>query len=154
MKRLIASVLLLSAAATAEAGNAAPTSPSPSSGLPSHPELIWGLGISGRTSQAPRAVWVAPQTVVVDMVVPMAQMPPAEIQAAGTDETSSEVTSTEVTSTAVTPQYGVWRQTAVVPGYWVHQTSDGAYYPQRWILEQTADGAYRWRVLPAEFRGR
>jgi hypothetical protein len=48
----------------------------------------------------------------------------------------------------------VWRQSVVVPGYWVRQTTAGDQYPQRWMLEQLSPGNYRWRLLPAEMRPR
>ena len=37
----------------------------------------------------------------------------------------------------------MWRQTLVVPGYWVRQTTAGNYYPERWTLEQTAPSMYQ-----------
>ena len=89
-------------------------------------------------------MWIAPQTVVVDTILPVPVEPPARTLRRTVQIPASESA----------PQYAVWRQTAVVPGYWVRQTTAGVYYPQRWTLEQTAPGAYRWRLLPAEVRAR
>jgi hypothetical protein len=120
----------------------------PNAFVPSHPMLPWGFGIMTPAGQLLRDVWVSPRTVVVDTFLPV----PAE---------ASEAQEAVVTAQAATeppaekaPQYAVWRQTAVVPGYWVRQTTAGDYYPQRWELEQLAPGNYRWRLLPAEVRTR
>jgi len=102
----------------------------------------WAIGPAIPQGQLLRYVWIAPQTVVVDTILPG---PAPEAAAAGTQESPASEDA---------PQYAVWRQTAVVPGYWVRQTTAGVYYPQRWTLEQTAPGAYRWRLLPAEVRAR
>jgi hypothetical protein len=150
MKYLMVVLTLLLAVVHAEAGNPAPPSPSPASGLPAHVTLPWGLGVTG----AARNVWVAPRTVVVDTHL---QVPAAPGQAAmatseteGRDEPRDEAAPRAETA----PQYAVWRQTAIVPGYWVREVSTGFFYPQRWTLEQTHTGYYQWRLLPAEFRPR
>ena len=149
MTYLMVALTLLLTTALAEAGNPAPPSPSPASGQPAYVILPWGLGVTG----AARDVWVAPRTVIVDTVV---QVPAPPGQAAmAASETQDEAPSGEpAPSVEAAPQYGLWRQTAVVPGYWVRETSTGVFYPRRWTLEQTATGYYQWRLLPAEFRGR
>jgi len=125
-----------------------PTSPPlpPSPTVPAHPSFPWALGPAIPQGQLLRYVWIAPQTVVVDTILPVPAEPPAQD---GTSNGAEQIPASESA-----PQYAVWRQTAVVPGYWVRQTTAGVYYPQRWTLEQTAPGAYRWRLLPPEVRAR
>ena len=158
IQRLI--VLLALLLAPAEVGAQSTTSPAPAAPsttppTPTSPPLLpsptvsahpggfpWAIGPAIPQGQLLRYVWIAPQTVVVDSILPG---PAPEAAAAGTQESPASEDA---------PQYAVWRQTAVVPGYWVRQTTAGVYYPQRWTLEQTAPGAYRWRLLPAEVRAR
>ena len=125
-----------------------PTSPPlpPSPTVPAHPSFPWALGPAIPQGQLLRYVWIAPQTVVVDTILPVPAEPPAQD---GTSNGAEQIPASESA-----PQYAVWRQTAVVPGYWVRQTTAGVYYPERWTLEQTAPGAYRWRLLPPEVRAR
>ena len=127
----------------------APTSPPllPSPTVSAHPGgFPWAIGPAIPQGQLLRYVWIAPQTVVVDTILPVPAEPPAQD---GTSNGAEQIPASESA-----PQYAVWRQTAVVPGYWVRQTTAGVYYPQRWTLEQTAPGAYRWRLLPPEVRAR
>ncbi|HTO13790.1 MAG TPA: hypothetical protein VMQ51_19615 [Candidatus Binatia bacterium] len=131
-------VLLLPTVAGAQ------SAPTPTA--PVHPAFPWGLGVAIPTGQLLRDVWIEPQTVVVDTLVPVPPEPKEEPQ-----ETSAMAPPTEP-APATEPQYAVLRQTVVVPGYWVRQTTAGDYYPQRWMLEQVAPGNYRWRLLPAEVR--
>ena len=136
MRRVVAMLAVLLIPAVAGAQSSAPTP-----AAPSHPSLPWSLGPAIPVGQLLRDVWVPPQTIVVDTLVPM----PAEpgVEEAGTAEGGGSA-----------PQYGTLRQTVVVPGYWVRQTTSGDYYPQRWMLEQTAPGTFQWRLLPAEVRAR
>jgi hypothetical protein len=133
MKPILLGLLLLLPSA-AGAQTVSPTAPA-------FPGLRWALGAAIPTGQLLRTVWVPPQTVVIDTVVPV----PA-------DPGESKPGEADTTGAAAPPQYGVLRQTLVVPGYWVRQTTAGAYYPERWTLEQVAPGTYRWRLLPAEVR--
>jgi hypothetical protein len=116
---------------------------------PAHPTFPWALGTAIPTGQLLGYIWVAPKTVVVDTMVPMPPEPPAAA-------TEPEATAPEATAPAdeappaPKPAYGILRQTLVVPGYYVRQTTAGYYYPDRWVLEQTAAGSYAWRLLPAE----
>ncbi len=152
MRRLIVLLVALLAAATAEAQNVAPPSPSPSSGLPAYITLPWGIGIVNPAAQVLRKVWVPARTVVLDTYLPAPEAPIADALAAG--DTTTALDSDAAPSPAAPPQYMVWRQSAVVPGFWVHETTAGVLYPQRWELEQAAPGTYRWRLLPMEMRAR
>jgi len=144
--------MALVAAVTAEAQNVAPPSPAPSSGLPAHITLPWGIGIVNPAAQVLRKVWVPARTVVLDTYLPAPEAPSADALAAG--ETAAAPDSDAAPIPAASPHYMVWRQSTVVPGFWVHETTAGVLYPQRWELEQMAPGAYRWRLLPAEMRAR
>ena len=134
MRALLVVLLLLLLPGVAGAQPISPTTPA-------HPALPWATGPAIPTGQLLRDVWVPPQTVVIDTAVPV----PADPDAA-------QPASTDTTGAATPPQYGVLRQTLVVPGYWVRQTTAGTYYPARWTLEQVAPGTYQWRLLPAEVR--
>ena len=138
---IVLAVLLAPAVAAAQ------SAPTPTAA--SHPMLPWGTGIMTPVGQLLREVWVAPQTVVVDTFIPVPAEAP-EAQAAVMSAQQAEIEP----AAEKAPEYAVWRQTAVVPGYWVRQTTAGDYYPQRWTLEQTGPGMYRWRLLPAEVRSR
>jgi hypothetical protein len=119
----LAALLFLPAAASAQG-------PSPTSitspVLASQP---WARGPATPTAKVMRDVWVAPETYVVAMRVPLAQ-PKAGAQ------------------------HAVVEQTVVVPGYWMVETTDEIYVPERLALERVEPGVYRWRVLPAEVRAR
>jgi hypothetical protein len=164
MTRLIVLLALLLAPAVAGAQSTttpppAPPFPSTTPPFPTSPPLLpsptvsahpggfpWAIGVAIPQGQLLRYVWIAPQTVTLDTILPVpAEAPEPDAAADGAPQ---------VTASESPPQYAVWRQTAVVPGYWVRQTTAGVYYPQRWTLEQTAPGAYRWRLLPAEVRAR
>ena len=151
MRRLIVPLLALLVVGTAEAQSVPPVSPSPSSGLPAHVALPWGIGIVNPNAQVLGKRWIPPRTVVLDTYLPVAETPQADtMTAAATTVAQSETTPSAGTS----PQYTLWRQSAVVPGFWVTDTTAGVYYPQRWELEQPAPFTYRWRLLPAGMQAR
>ena len=143
MIRVIAFLAIVLAPVVAGAQSA----PTPTA--PSHPGLPWGIGIMIPVGQLLRHVWVTPQTVVVDTLLSV----PAEAPEVQAPVLTAQQAATEPAAERP-PQYAVWRQTVVVPGYWVRQTTAGDYYPQRWMLEQVAPGTYSWRLLPAEVRPR
>jgi hypothetical protein len=116
---------------------------------PAHPALPWSLGPAipqGQLMQynyAPagsfvRDIWIPPQPVVVDMMValPSSSAPPRTTEARDSDTQPSADT-----------QYGVLRQSFVVPGYYVRETTVGFHYPERWVLDQS----YTWQLVPAQF---
>ena len=116
---------------------------------PAHPTLPWSLGPAipqGQLMQynyAPaggfiRDIWIPPQPVVVDMMValPSSSEPPRTTQARDLDRLGN----------ADTP-YGVLRQSFVVPGYYVRETTVGFHYPERWVLDQS----YTWQLVPGQF---
>jgi hypothetical protein len=142
MTRLIIVLAVLLAPSVASAQS------SPNAFLPTHQMLPWGLRFPITNGNFIRDVWVSPYTVVLDTIYPVPTEPDAVAASTGSEPATSEPPA------AGAPQYGVWRQSTVVPGYWVRQTTAGDFYPQRWMLEQLAPGNYRWRLLPAEMRPR
>ena len=127
MSRAIAMLAVLLLSPTIACAQGASTASITSPVLASQP---WSRGPATPTAKVLRDVWVAPETLVIARRVPLAE-PKA----------------------GVTP-YAVVEETVVVPGYWVAETADKVYVPQRLALEQAAPGIYRWRVLPAEVRAR
>ena len=128
-------------------------------GDPTHPALPWALGRAIPTGQLlnyqtyqpqqyVRDVWVPAQPVVVEAVI--------GLQAQAREPESSPPRQPQVGeapdsgSVPASPQSLVLRQTYVVPGYYVRETTVGFHYPERWVL----DSSYTWRLLPAEFRFR
>jgi hypothetical protein len=110
-----------------------------------HVALPWSLGPAlpqGQMIRQPltipgapiRDIWVPSQPVVVEAMVAMPAQAGSELASTGraTGET----------------EYGVVRQSYVIPGYYVRETTVGFHYPERWMLDQS----YTWRLLPAEFR--
>jgi hypothetical protein len=152
---LLALLTLCPVLASAQSPPPAPVAPPPVSATPpptppnpvapttgTFPGLGWSLGAAlpqgqmiRQTLTVPgqfiRDVWIPPQPVVVDAMV---AMPAREGQADTSDKTEE-------------PEYGVLRQTYMVPGYYVRETTVGFHYPERWVLDQS----YTWRVAPAEF---
>jgi hypothetical protein len=110
---------------------AAAQGPSPASiTSPVFASQPWNRGPATPTAEVVRDVWVAPQTYVVAMRVPLAE------------------------PKAGAPPYTVVEQTVVVPGYWMTETTGAVYVPQRLSLQTVTPGVYRWQVLPAEVRAR
>ena len=117
---------------------------------PAHPALPWALGpaipqgqlISYHTylpGRYVRDIWVPAQPVVVQAAVALQAQPTgAAASAPRVGESGGALTPT------------VLRQTYVVPGYSVRETTVGFHIPERWVL----DSSYTWRLLPAEFRPR
>jgi hypothetical protein len=138
MRRIVVVLALLVLPGVASAQSAATA--------PAYVTFPWALGRANPSGVFLRNLWVPPQTVVVDRILEAPSQPP---------ETNGETDSgTPAPAPQSAPQYVVLRQTAVVPGYWVTETTTGFLYPQRWMLEQLAPGAYQWRLLPAEARAR
>jgi hypothetical protein len=138
MTRLIVLLAFLLAPAVAGAQSA------PTTTAPVYPLMPWGMRTAIENGNYVRDFWVPPYTVTVDTIMPV----PAEQP----DPASATEPAEPPAATDSPPQYQVWRQSVVVPGYWVRQTTAGNFYPQRWTLEQVAPGSYRWRLLPAELR--
>ncbi|HXK33855.1 MAG TPA: hypothetical protein VNM91_07590 [Dehalococcoidia bacterium] len=112
-----------------------------------HPTMPWALGTATPYGQFVRDVWVPPQQVVLETVVPLPPAAPAAPDGAPADRADAPSQAGEPTATVV-------RQVVTVPGYYVRETTVGYHYPARWTIEQTAPGSYRWRLLPQEFRHR
>jgi len=145
MVRVIAILAVLLAPAVASAQSA------PNAFVPSHQMLPWGLRTPILTGNYIKDFWVAPYTVVLDTIYPVSAEP---IEAANAGSEPVKAAANGEAPAATAPQYAVWRQSVVVPGYWVRQTTAGDFYPERWMLQQIAHGHYRWRLLPPEMRPR
>jgi hypothetical protein len=144
--------LAMLAAPTVAAAQVTPTSPP-------HPAFPWGLGIATPHGQLLRYVYVPPRPVVLEYAsyaVPAApESPPllAEqaLPGAGGGATLEGEAPPDVARESRPAGPWIVRQQVTEPGYYVRETTVGFHYPERWVIEQTAPGAYRWRVLPAQF---
>jgi hypothetical protein len=94
-----------------------------------------------------RYVYMPPQAVTLEYLVPVApeSPPPPEEPPRPGDEAGGQ----DERPPAPGPQ--IVRQQITVPGYYVRETTAGFHYPERWVIEQLGVGAYRWRLLPAQF---
>lgn len=157
-------LLLLPASAGAQSPSPSPV-PDPSPTGTPHVVFPWALGIATPHGQliryvrsAPgqfvRDIWIPPQPVVVEAMVALQPGAPKGSESGEPQARESgdpQVGAPPESGSAGTePQYGRLRQTYMVPGYYVRETTVGFHYPERWVL----DNAYTWRLLPAEFRSR
>jgi hypothetical protein len=156
---LVLALAIMPAAAAAQGagpGQGPPSPPSaPAPSTPAHPVMPWGSGISVPYGQLIRYVYMPPQPVTLEYLVPVEPQPPstaAEPPRPGSEvraEATPPVDPGRESPPAPGPQ--VVRQQVTVPGYYVRETTVGFHYPERWVIEQTGVGAYRWRLLPAQF---
>ncbi len=120
---------------------------------PAHPNLPWGIGVATPQGQLIRYIYVPPQPVTLQYLVPGApesappDAEPAPPGAAGDAKPPADAPVPE--SAPATPQ--IVQQQVTVPGYYVRETTVGFHYPDRWTIEQVGPNAYRWRPLPAQF---
>jgi hypothetical protein len=140
---------------------------------PAHPNLPWGIGVATPQGQLIRYIYVPPQPVTLQYLVPGApesappgaeppppgaEPPPPGAEppppaagpppgAAGDAKPPADAAAPE--SVPATPQ--IVQQQVTVPGYYVRETTVGFHYPDRWTIEQVGPNAYRWRPLPAQF---
>jgi hypothetical protein len=121
---------------------------------PPHPTMPWS-GITTPYGQLIRYIHMPPQPVTLEYLVPVASPPPAEepSPAAGGEARKDATAPADAAGESPPPAPGpqVVRQQVIVPGYYVRETTVGFHYPERWVIEQTGVGAYRWRLLPAQF---
>jgi hypothetical protein len=122
-----------------------------------HPTMPWG-GVTTSYGQFIRFVYMPPQPVTLEYLVagapaappPAAEPPaPAEGEAKGEDTPPADAVPTPAPPPPPAPQ--IVRQQLMLPGYYVRETTVGFHYPERWVVEQTALNAYRWRMLPSQF---
>ena len=121
---------------------------------PPHPSMPWG-GITTPYGQFIRFVYVPPQPVALEYLVPgTPESPPPAVEprpADGGEATTGDKPTEEPPRESPPLAPRVVHQQVTVPGYYVRETTVGFHYPERWAIEQVGVGAYRWRMLPAQF---
>ena len=119
---------------------------------PVHPSLPWS-GITTPEGQLIRYIYVAPQSVTLQYLVPgaLASAPPAEEPAPGAEGQGETKPPADATPRETPPAPQIVQQQVTVPGYYVRETTVGFHYPDRWTIEQAGPNDYRWRQLPAQF---
>jgi hypothetical protein len=120
---------------------------------PAHPGLPWALGLATPHGQLLRYIYVPPQAVSLEYLVPgvvSAPPPPPEQPPAGAEGEAKPEESPPATQAAPpTPQ--ILRQDVTIPGYYVRETTVGFHYPERWMIEPAGPNLYRWRQIPPQF---
>ena len=158
---------------------AAQTSTTISPTTPAHPSLPWS-GITTPQGQLIRYIYVAPQPVTLEYVVPGPEAPPAvepappgaaegepksearppaeakapaEAGTPGEAKAPAEAKAPEEPPPAESAPAGpqIVRQIITVPGYYVRETTVGFLYPERWAIEPAGPNLYRWRQIPPQF---
>ena len=143
---------------------------------PVHPSMPWS-GITTPQGQLIRYIYVPPQPVLLEYIVPAAateSAPPPAVEPAppaGSEpkdgeakggeakepDTKSPDTKVEAPPEAAPPVEKppegpqIVRQQLTVPGYYVRETTVGFHYPERWTIEQAAPNVYRWRQIAPQF---
>jgi hypothetical protein len=143
---------------------------------PVHPSMPWS-GITTPQGQLIRYIYVPPQPVLLEYIVPAAateSAPPPAVEPAppagsepkdgeakdgeakGPDTKSPEPkveAPPEAAPPGEKPPEGpqIVRQQLTVPGYYVRETTVGFHYPERWTIEQAAPNVYRWRQIAPQF---
>ncbi len=143
---------------------------------PVHPSMPWS-GITTPQGQLIRYIYVPPQPVMLEYIVPAAateSAPPPAVEAPpppsgepkdgeakGPDvkgpDTKGPDTRVETPPEAAPPGEKppegpqIVRQQLTVPGYYVRETTVGFHYPERWTIEQAAPNVYRWRQIAPQF---
>ena len=138
---------------------------------PVHPSMPWS-GITTPQGQLIRYIYVPPQPVLLEYIVPAAateSAPPPAVEPAppaGSEPKDGEAKDgeakggeakgpdtkgpeTKVEAPPEGPQ--IVRQQLTVPGYYVRETTVGFHYPERWTIEQAAPNVYRWRQIAPQF---
>jgi len=143
---------------------------------PVHPSMPWS-GITTPQGQLIRYIYVPPQPVLLEYIVPAAateSAPPPAVEPAppaGSEpkdgeakggeakgpDTKGPETKVEAPPEAAPPGEKppegpqIVRQQLTVPGYYVRETTVGFHYPERWTIEQAAPNVYRWRQIAPQF---
>ncbi|HEU4370253.1 MAG TPA: hypothetical protein VFV05_18680 [Methylomirabilota bacterium] len=145
LRRSLAVALLVAPATVA--AQVSPTSPP-------HPTMPW-TGLPTPYGQLVRYVYMPPQPVTLEYLLPAgpetppAEEPPPSADAAARGEVRAPLDAPRDPPRPPEPQ--IVRQQVMVPGFYVRETTAGFHYPERWVIEQTGVGAYRWRLLPSHF---
>jgi hypothetical protein len=120
---------------------------------PPHPAFPWALGIATPQGQLIRYIYVPPQAVSLEYVVPgVAPTPPPPPEQPPADtggEGKPQETAPEPQAAPPAPQ--ILRQDVTIPGYYVRETTVGFHYPERWMIEPAGPNVYRWRQIPPQF---
>jgi hypothetical protein len=121
---------------------------------PAHPSMPWS-GITTPHGQLIRFVYVPPQIVTLQYLVPVEAEAPAppppepsekEPAVAGPVEPAAPATE-QPAPTALR----VVQQQVTIPGYHVRETTVGYHYPERWTIEPAGPNVYRWQRIPPQF---
>ena len=135
-------LLALPAAATAQVS---PTTPA-------HPAMPWALGLATPQGQLIRYIYVPPQAVSLEYLVPgvvPGPPPPPDQPPAGVEGEARHEEGPPAPPATPAPQ--VLRQDVTIPGYYVRETTAGFHYPDRWMIEPAGPNLYRWRQIPPQF---
>ena len=119
---------------------------------PAHPAMPWALGLATPQGQLIRYIYVPPQAVSLEYLVPgvvpgpppLPDQPPAGVEGEARPEEGPSAP-----PAAPAPQ--VLRQDVTIPGYYVRETTAGFHYPDRWMIEPAGPNLYRWRQIPPQF---
>jgi hypothetical protein len=145
----VLALALLAWPVTAAAQTVSPTTPV-------HPSMPWS-GITTPQGQLLRYIYVPPQSVTLEYVMPApAEIPspaaePSPPSVEGDTKTAEKPPEPVPPSEGAPPGPQIVRQQVTVPGYYVRETTVGFLYPDRWAIEQAAPNVYRWRQIPAQF---
>jgi hypothetical protein len=131
----------------------APASAQLSPTITPHPALPWALGIATPHGQLLRYIYVPPQPIMLEYVVPGVPPPPAEPETAPAEgeRPPAEQTPPQEPVAPVAPPPQILRQQIAIPGYYVRETTVGFHYPERWMIEPAGFNVYRWRQIPPQF---
>ena len=170
MRSFVRALVLVALPVSAAAQVVSPTTPV-------HPTMPWS-GITTPQGQLLRYIYVPPQPVTLEYIVPPAATegappptveptpPPASSEPRGGDAKGGEAkapdtkepepkveTPPEAAPPAEKPPEGpqIVRQQLTVPGYYVRETTVGFHYPERWTIEQAGPNVYRWRQIAPQF---
>jgi hypothetical protein len=145
----VLALALLACPVTVAAQTVSPTTPA-------HPSMPWS-GITTPQGQLLRYIYVPPQPVMLEYVMPAPSETPAPAVEPAPPNAEAETKTAEKppepapSSESPPPGPQIVRQQVIVPGYYVRETTVGFYYPDRWSIEQAAPNVYRWRQIPAQF---
>jgi len=123
---------------------------------PVHPSLPWS-GITTPQGQLIRYIYVPPQPVVLEYVIPApSETPTPAVEQAppgpeGETKTAEKPPEAAPSNESPPPGPQIVRQEVTVPGYYVRETTVGFHYPDRWSIEQAAPNVYRWQQIPGQF---
>ncbi len=148
---------------------------------PAHPNLPWGIGVATPQGQLIRYIYVPPQPVTLQYLVPgapesappaaeptppsvaaappgpvpappsPAAAPPSPAPAPPSPAADAKPPEDTAGGESVPAAPQIVNQQVTIPGYYVRETTAGFHYPDRWTIEQVGPNTYSWRPLPAQF---